>query len=142
MIKQFCGNCQNFKRIFDLVGVCRAKPPEMMKAYIKDPITGKIEPELQGLFPPTVEDEWCASWEERTLPEHLPQKFHQEDLVQFLRKEFPTHNCVVDVYPDASGRLCGKIITDTDPPEGVEDRILGFLLEYFDNDMINITVGP
>lgn len=58
-----CGNCLAFVTKDGVSGECRGGPPTaQLLGFAEHPITRQPVPRVQGYFPPTHKDIWCASW--------------------------------------------------------------------------------
>lgn len=65
--EQNCGNCAAFRAVNGGgqkgLGTCRAASPGIMQGMSQtSALTGKMVPVLQGVWPPTKDDEWCMQW--------------------------------------------------------------------------------
>ena len=64
-VKKRCGNCVAY-RIPDKgpagYGYCHANPPTAMQGFTASALSAGPVPVLQGVWPPTKEDEWCQKW--------------------------------------------------------------------------------
>ena len=69
-VRKSCGNCVAY-RIPDKgpagFGYCHAKPPIAMQGFSSSALSASPIPVLQGVWPPTKEDEWCREWQSEAI---------------------------------------------------------------------------
>ena len=70
MANQTCENCAAFQRVgYGSTGACRRKSPVAMQVGPSIQYAGgSMPPTINGVWPPTQENQWCLEWVTKEKP--------------------------------------------------------------------------
>lgn len=61
-IRAPCKTCRFYVRDQIKQGFCHRWPPTPIAIPVPNPLTGRLDVELRGQFPPVAVDTWCGEW--------------------------------------------------------------------------------